>query len=68
MEEEKQPIAYLFEEVALYKPEDLENLIDNLTDEQAKFMIIRAVQMAYKHGIFSLTESEIISKSLRRLK
>jgi predicted ATP-dependent serine protease len=68
MEEEKQPIAYLFEEVALYKPEDLENLIDNLTDEQAKFMIIRAVQMAYKHGIFSLTESEIVSKSLRRLK
>jgi hypothetical protein len=68
MEEEKQPIAYLFEEVALYKPEDLETLIDNLTDEQAKFMIIRAVQMAYKHGIFSLTESEIISKSLRRLK
>jgi predicted ATP-dependent serine protease len=68
MEEEKQPIAYLFEEVALYKPEDLENLIDNLTDEQAKFMIIRAVQMAYKHGIFSLTESEIVSKSLRKIK
>ena len=68
MEQEKQPIAYLFEEVAIYNPEDLENLIDNLTDEQAKFMIIRAVQMAYKHGIFSLTESEIVSKSLRKLK
>jgi len=68
MEQEKQPIAYLFEEVALYKPEDLENLIDNLTDEQAKFMIIRAVQMAYKHGIYSLTESEIVSKSLRIFK
>jgi hypothetical protein len=68
MEQEKQPIAYLFEEVAIYKPEDIDNLIDNLSDEQSKFMIIRAVQMAYKHGVFSLTESEIVSKSLRRLK
>ena len=68
MEQEKQPIAYLFEEVAIYKPEDIENLIDNLSDEQAKFMIIRAVQMAYKNGLYSLTEAEIVSKSLRRLK
>jgi hypothetical protein len=68
MEQEKQPIAYLFEEVAIYKPEDIDNLIDNLSDEQSKFMIIRAVQMAYKHGVFSLTEAEIVSKSLRVLK
>jgi len=68
MEQEKQPIAFLFEEVAIYKPEDIENLIDNLTEEQSKFMLIRAIQMAYKNGIYSLTESEIVSKSLRMLK
>jgi hypothetical protein len=68
MEQEKQPIAYLFEDVAIYKPEDVENLIDNLTDEQAKYMLVKAVQMAYKNGLYSLTESEIVSKSLRRLK
>jgi hypothetical protein len=68
MEQEKQPIAFLFEDVAIYKPEDIENLIDNLTEEQSKFMLIRAVQMAYKNGIYSLTESEIVSKSLRILK
>lgn len=68
MEQEKQPIAFLFEDVALYKPEDIDNLIDNLTEEQAKFMLIRAVQMAYKNGLYSLTESEIVSKSLRVLK
>ena len=68
MGEEKQPIAYLFEEVAIYKPEDIDNLIDNLSEEQAKFMLIRAVQMAYKNGLYSLTESEIVSKSLRMLK
>ena len=68
MEQEKQPIAYLFEEVAIYNPEDIENLINGLTDEQAKFMLVRAVQMAYRNGIYSLTESELISKSLRMLK
>ena len=68
MGEEKQPIAYLFEEVAIYKPEDIENLIDNLSDEQSKFMLIKAVQMAYKNGLYSLTESELVSKSLRILK
>ena len=41
---------------------------NNLTEEQAKFMLIRAVQMAYKNGLYSLTESEIVSKSLRTLK
>jgi hypothetical protein len=68
MEKEKQPIALLFEDVAIYKPEDIDNLIDNLTEEQAKFMLIRAVQMAYKNGLYSLTESELVSKSLRMLK
>ena len=68
MEQQKQPIAHLFEDVAIYNPEDIDNLIDGLTEEQAKFMLIRAVQMAYKNGIYSLTESELISKSLRTLK
>lgn len=68
MEQEKQPITFLFEDVAVYKPEDIDNLIDNLTEEQAKFMLIRAVQMAYKNGLYSLPESELISKSLRILK
>ena len=68
MEQQKQPILFLFEDVAIYKPEDIDNLIDSLTEEQAKFMLIRAVQMAYKNGLYSLTESEIVSKSLRFLK
>jgi GTP:adenosylcobinamide-phosphate guanylyltransferase len=68
MEQQKQPILFLFEDVAIYKPEDIDNLIDSLTEEQAKFMLIRAVQMAYKNGLYSLTESELVSKSLRTLK
>jgi hypothetical protein len=68
MEQQKQPILHLFEEVAIYKPEDIDNLIDNLSEDQSKFMLIRAVQMAYKNGLYSLPESELVSKSLRILK
>ena len=68
MEAEKQPYIFLFDDVAIYKPEDIEHLINNLTEEQAKFMLIKSIQMAYKHGIYSLTESEIVSKSLRIFK
>ena len=68
MEQQTQPIAYLFEEVAIYKPEDIENLIDGLTEEQAKYMLVQAVQMGYRNGLYSLTESELISNYLRLLK
>ena len=68
MEQEKQPIGYLFEEVAIYNPEDIDNLIDGLTEEQAKYMLVQAVQMGYRNGLYSLTESELVSKSLRMLK
>jgi len=68
MEQQTQPVAYLFEDVEIYNPEDIEKLIDGLTEEQAKFMLVRAVQMAYRSGLYSLTESELISKSLRMLK
>lgn len=67
-EQENPAILFLFDEVAVYRVEDIDSLIDNLTDEQAKYMTIKALQMAYKRGVFTLTESEIISKSLRILK
>ena len=67
-EQEKPAILFLFDEVAVYQVEDVDTLIDNMTEEQAKYMTIRALQMAYKRGVFTLTESEIVSKSLRLLK
>ena len=67
-EQEKPAILFLFDDVAVYQVEDVDTLIDNMTEEQAKYMTIRALQMAYKRGVFTLTESEIVSKSLRLLK
>jgi len=35
--------------------------------EQAVFLLVQAVKYAYHNGIYSLGESEIISKSIRVL-
>lgn len=67
MEEKKQPIGELFETISYFSPIDISNLIDGLNEEQSVYMIGLAINMCYQKNIFTLEESEIISKSLRVL-
>ena len=67
MENEKKPINLLFGSVAVYKSEDVDLLIEHLTFEQSLFYVIQAIQYAHHSNLFSLQESELISKSLRVL-
>jgi len=55
----------LFDRIQIQNSEDFDNLIDTLTYEQADYIIKIALEKAFNSGIFSLTESEILSKSLR---
>ena len=65
--EEKQPIGYLFESIAIYDTDSLNIFLEKLTVEQAFYVVIQALEMANKKGIYTLRESEILSKSLRLL-
>ena len=67
MSKEKQPMGLLFDSVAYHQPEDIQLLVDNLSYEQSLFMISQALEYAHKNGLYSLQESELISKSLRGL-
>jgi hypothetical protein len=67
MTQEKQPLGLLFNSVAYYKPEDIELIIDNLNFEQSFYMLIQALEYAHQHSVYSLQESELISKSIRIL-
>ena len=40
--EEKQPMGLLFDSVRYYSPEDINSLCDEMTLEQAYFMIIKS--------------------------
>lgn len=62
-----QPIGYLFENIAIYDSGSISKFIDELQPEQAFYVINSALQMAYSRNIFTLQESEILSKSLRVL-
>jgi len=67
MEDKKQPIGELFETISYFSPTDISNLIDELSEEQSVYMIGLAINMCYQKNLFTLEESEIISKSLRVL-
>jgi hypothetical protein len=66
MEQEK-IYGKLFDSVPLLNENHLQTLLDIMDKEQAVFLLVQAVKYAYHNGIYSLGESEIISKSIRVL-
>lgn len=66
MEQEK-IYGKLFNSVPLLSENHLQTIINVMDKEQAIFLIVQAVKYAYHNGVYSLGESEIISKSIRVL-
>lgn len=64
---EKEPIGILFDSMRFYSIEDLETFTKNMTSEQAVYCLIEVAKFAYKEGIFTLEESEVVSKIIRIL-
>jgi hypothetical protein len=64
--DEKKPIGVLFDSIPYHNEKDLNLIIDSISTPQSIFFITRALEYSYKMGIFTLTESEIVSKSLRQ--
>ena len=62
-----EPIGHLFESIALYDPSSVSIFIDKMTPEQAFYVVTQAIHMAYSKNIFSMQETEVLSKSLRVL-
>lgn len=60
------PIGDLFNSIHYYSNEQLNELIDNLSEEQSFVMMKFACEKALYAGIFSLPETEILLKSLRK--
>jgi len=67
MDNEKQPINFLLGSIAVYRPEDIDLLIENMNFEQSFFYIMQAIQYGHNSNLFTLQESELISKALRIL-
>lgn len=66
MEEEKIH-GKLFNSIPLLSEDHFEVLLSNMNEEFSKYILIQAVKHAYHSGVFSIGETEIISKSIRIL-
>lgn len=65
--EEKTPQGLLFDKLVYYNQNQVSELIENMDFQQSFFYLTQALEYSHKAGIFSLSESEIVSKSLRIL-
>jgi hypothetical protein len=66
MEQEKL-FGKLFNSVPLLTEDHLQTLLDVMDKEQAIYLLVQAVNYAYLNGVYSLGETEVISKSIRIL-
>jgi len=63
----KKNINMLFDSISWDSSSQLNKLIDNMDDEQVRFLIIKALESSFTRGAFSLIESEIVSKLIRKI-
>lgn len=67
MESNEELFGKLFNTIPLYSEEHLENILLVMDKENASYLLVQAVKKAFDTGIYSLGESEIISKAIRVL-
>ncbi len=66
-EKEKIAIGRLFDSIDYYTKDDLDNFSSKMNKEQALFCLIESVKCAYARGIYSMEETEVLSRALRTL-
>jgi hypothetical protein len=67
MEEQQELFGKLFNSIPLYTESHLDVMIDTMDKEQSIYYLIQAVSHAYHSGLYTIGESEIISKAIRTI-
>lgn len=67
MEEQQELFGKLFNSIPLYTESHLDVMIDTMDKEQSIYYLIQAVSHAYHSGLYTIGESEIISKAIRKI-
>jgi hypothetical protein len=65
MEQEQELFGKLFNSIPLYNESHLDAILDSMDKDQSTYYLIQAVSHAYHSGVFTIGESEIISKAIR---
>lgn len=67
MEQENEKYGNLFGTIDLLSEEHLDLILSTMDKEHALYYLIESVKSAHSKGVFSIGESEVISKSIRTL-
>lgn len=65
--EENKSYGTLFGDISLMSEEHLETILSTLNKETAKLFMTSAVKYAFHKGVYSIGETEVISKCIRIL-
>jgi hypothetical protein len=65
MEQEQELFGKLFNSIPLYNESHLDAILDSMDKDQSIYYLIQAVSHAYHSGVYTIGESEIISKAIR---
>jgi hypothetical protein len=57
----------IFDTIEWVSQKQLNTLIDDMDDEQVRFLTIKALECGFSRASFSLVESEIVSKLIRKI-
>jgi hypothetical protein len=66
-EKKDEILGEIFNSITYKSSEDLNALLDNITQEQLKLFTNLALTSAFQRGSFTIVETEIVSKILRNL-
>jgi hypothetical protein len=67
MEERNEKYGNLFGTIDLLSEDHLELILSAMDKEHALYYLIESVKSAHSKGVFTIGESEVISKSIRTL-
>jgi hypothetical protein len=67
MTQEQELFGKLFNTIPLYNEDHLDVLLKTMDKESAVYLLIQAVKLAYHDGVYSMGETEVLSKAIRTL-
>jgi len=67
MEKENSNYGNLFGTIDLISEEHLDAILMSIDNDHALYYLIEAIKSAHSKGVFTIGESEVISKSIRTL-
>lgn len=66
-QEQQKPFGKLFGTIELSSEEHLDLILQTMNKDNATFIVIQALTLAYKSGIYTMGETEVLSKCIRTL-